>query len=108
MHHAIDQLWKDAKDIVKEIWDDNDNPDEFELIDHFIKEFVKVDPISMSFRYSKDIKGQKSLKDIKHINLRHLSECINKMSDFLEGASLGIDAYLDDKYEMLSDLSFDM
>jgi len=107
-HHSIDKLWVGAKDIIKEVWKGNDDPDEFEFIDHFVKEFAKADPNSMSFRYSKDIKGQKTLKDLKYINLRHLSECINTMSDFLEGVRFGINEYLDDKYEMLSELSFDM
>jgi hypothetical protein len=85
-NHYLDTLWTNAKDIINEIWEEEENSKE-EEIEHFIAEFIKIDKSSQAFRYTKDKKGNEYLTEVELINIRHLSVCINSISDHLEGIS---------------------
>jgi len=98
-HHKLENLWPVAKGILRQTWDGEPDPPEFGLIDHFVDEFVRIDPDSTAFRYPKQKAGGSSLPMIQQINLRHLAECIHSFSSFLDGAACGIDHYLDCKRE---------
>ena len=60
-----------------------------------IAEIENSGPRSTSFRYPKDLSGNRSVKlEIPRLNLRNLSEVIGAMAIILEGASVGISEYL--------------
>jgi hypothetical protein len=92
LDHGIERLWTEARGLIIKIW--KDVPKEIEKIDHFINQFAKVDPSSEAFRYTKTKKGVKTLQGITHINIRHLSECIDSVSEFLDSARMGLDGCL--------------
>lgn len=96
-HHNLETLWPMAKGIIRIIWQQGD-PEEFTYVEHIIKEITNVDPVSMSFRYPKDKVGKNCIPALTYINTRHLSEMINKASDFLSGIEVGIEEYLEYKY----------
>ncbi|MEA5534158.1 hypothetical protein [Crocosphaera sp. XPORK-15E] len=97
-HHEIDKLWLLVKDIVNKVSPEED-PEEFKLIDHVIKELSEADPKSMSFRYSKDKSGQKSNPGLSCINLRHLGQTIDEVSSFLYCIRTDISHSLDQQNE---------
>ena len=101
-NHKIERLWENAKDIIDKAIDSDLSeiiPD-IGLIEHVVSEFVKYDPQSFSFRYPTDKNGNNPLEDIKHINIRHLSEYMKKFSTAMDNASFVISVYLDHKREM--------
>jgi len=92
--HLLAELWEKAKNIINEIFEEEEGSQELE-IDHYIKEFVEVDKYSQAFRYHKDTKGNELLEQTELINIRHFSECINKTGLYLENISDAIYDYLD-------------
>jgi hypothetical protein len=54
----------------------------------------------MAFRYPTDKHGNRSLPDLRHINLRNLSDVIDRIASLLDGASMGLSYYLEQKQEM--------
>jgi hypothetical protein len=106
LHHDIIKLWVLAKVILKKKWPKGYSKD-LAIIEKHIKKYAKVDPISMSFRYSADKKGNKALKGISHINLRNLAEVIDRMSALLDGASMGLTEHLDLKKAVESENKFE-
>jgi len=101
LHHGIDKLWKQCRNILEKIHPD-ENSDEFDDIEKYIAEFARVDPLSTAFRYPADKEGNPSLEGLTHINLRNLSEAMEKNAILLDGAALEIDVLLQDKHEMES------
>lgn len=95
MKHELDELWAEVKGIIRNVWEEDAK--EFKLIEHIINEIITIDPRSMAFRYPKNTNGKKHLSEIFHINTRHLSEMINKMSSFLQGVESGLYEYLNCK-----------
>jgi hypothetical protein len=100
-HHGIDKLWKQCRKILEKVHPD-ENTNDFDDIEMYIVEFDRVDPSSTAFRYPADKEGNPSLEGLKHINLRNLSEAMDKIAVLLDGAALEIDVLLQDKYEMES------
>lgn len=102
-HHRIHDLWPAVKGIIRNVFEKK-NIAEFEFVEHVISEFSNVDPESFSFRYPTDKDGNNSTKNITHINLRHLSENIEKVSTYLDSVSFNISVYRDYENELNSNL----
>jgi len=101
LHHGIDKLWKQCRNILENIHPD-ENANDLNGIEKYITEFAHTDPSSTAFRYPADKEGNPSLEGLTHINLRNLAEAMDKISALLDGAALEIDVLLQDKYEMES------
>lgn len=99
--HEIDKYWLHCRKIFEKVWPEAPK-DDLDDIEECIKEFSRVDPKSISFRYPKDKEGKPSIRGLSHINLRNLSEVIDRIASLLDGASTGISIYLDQKSEMES------
>jgi hypothetical protein len=95
--HRIDLLWISARRLLEQVWPDGPKPD-LDVVSECIKEFCELDSQSMSFRYPVTKDGAETLPGVKHINLRHLMDVMARVASLLEGASMGISAYLDDKW----------
>ncbi|MBD2629350.1 hypothetical protein [Trichormus variabilis] len=98
-NHYLDTLWTTAKGIInkiweEKIWEEGESYQELE-IDHYIAEFIKIDKSSQAFRYHKDKEGKEFLELTEIINIQHFSDCINKISIYLEGVSAAIYHYLE-------------
>ncbi len=92
--HKLDILWANAKSIIHDLCEDPGCPEE-QNTDNVIAEFMRADASSQEFRYEKDKKGNKCLKEIEIIDIKHFSESINQIGTFLEGISALIDHGLD-------------
>ena len=93
-NHYLDTLWSKAKAIINKIWEEGESSQELE-IDHYIAEFIEIDKSSQAFRYHKNKEGKEFLELIEIINIQHFSDCINKISIYLEGVSAAIYHYLE-------------
>lgn len=94
--HDLDKLWKLARPMLNpvcELAGDSALPiDDLEGIDSYIEQLHQHDPDGQRFRYSTNkVKGQKTRRlpslpeDLKHINVRNFAECLERLSDYLEG-----------------------
>lgn len=97
--HKIHDLWKVCEKLLNEIAPDTSTT-EFKEINRLISEFCAVDPGGTAFRYPEDDKGNPSIPNIKHINLRNIYDVMEKISVILEGADLMITEYISIKSEM--------
>ena len=98
--HQLSKLWPPVKDILLEVFPDEDKK-QYDAIDSLIEQFENVDPRSTSFRYPKDLSGNKSVNfDIPRVNLRNLFEVVRALSTILEGAATGISVYQGEKSAM--------
>lgn len=103
--HRLDLLWQDLKPMLSAIgeaagWGELDAAD-VEGIDDYIRQLTELDPDSFSFRYTRSKKGTPSLPaELKHINLRHFAEMLERLADFLDGLNTGLGVLTDGKSEM--------
>jgi len=101
-HHKVDLLWAGAKTIIEKVFEEDEEKPNFSLVEHVISEFSAYDPGSFSFRYPTDKDGNNPLENLTHINIRHLADTINSVSEVVDAASLGISVYRDWQNEMRS------
>lgn len=100
-HHKISKLWEMSRNIIEKVWENGGVDEDIEDVEKYIMEFSRYDEGSFTFRYPEDKKGNKNdrVGELR-INIRHLFEVMQKISHCLEGALLGISAYLEQKREI--------
>lgn len=103
-HHKLHDLWPLAKGILRQVWVNEPDPSEFELINNFIDQFARIDHDSTAFRYPFQKGGAISLSGMCHINLRNLAECVDSFSGFLDGAASALAEYVQRKRDCESDM----
>lgn len=91
-HHRIDHLWAQCSSLLQRL-SPGDSIDEQEQISRLIGEFCAADPWATAFRYPVDKKGNTSLSELRHINVRNVRDVIGKIAVILDGASAQLDHY---------------
>ncbi len=76
--HGLMPLWAELRSLL-EVLDPRENDAELPAIEDFIRQLDEVDPQSFAFRYPTDKKGEVSLPEITHINVRHLGEIMDSV-----------------------------
>jgi hypothetical protein len=89
----LEKLWEEARKILEEVYE-GDPKEELDKTEDIIKGFSDRDAFGTAFRYPTDIEDKKSLPNLSHINVRKFFEFVSKVSELLDGASMGIDEYL--------------
>ena len=80
--HDLMKLWEIAEPIIQEVYPEVDD----EVLSSawgVIKQIQDVDP-GDSFRYATDIKGNRTLEDLQHINIRNYADVMWKLSCLLD------------------------
>jgi hypothetical protein len=95
--HDLGELWLPVKSIIERVWahEDSDDSSDLGLVDDVLTEFVAIDPKSMSFRYPGLLAG------VEQINLRHLSQTMERVFFLLDGVSDAICAFRDFENEVI-------
>jgi len=88
-NHQLERLWADLEPIFGSICEavswSKPEVDDLEGIREYVRQLSAIDPLSINFRYWKSKKGQPSLPDcIKSFNIRHFSEMMGRLADFIE------------------------
>jgi hypothetical protein len=102
--HRLDLLWQDLKPMLSTIcqaagWSELDATD-IEGIDNYIRQLSELDPDSFSFRYTHSKRGTPSLPaELRHINLRHFAEMLERLASFLDGMNTGLSVLKEEKAE---------
>jgi len=103
--HRLDLLWNNFKPIMKTVcqltgWE---MPDEdIKGVDSYIRQLADADPASQGFRYPCSKKGERSVPQLRHINIRVFAEAMEWIADFFEGVDAGFVHLADAKSEILS------
>jgi hypothetical protein len=103
-HHNLQEYWELAKVNIEQCSEDP-LPKEFIIsIDSIVAQLNGVDSASDAFRYPSRKNGTPTLPGIKYINIKQLSEEMDKISGILEGIEMTLNSIIDYKNEYLSSL----
>lgn len=94
MTHRLDQLWRQARATLREVWPKGD-AETLDAAEGCIKDFERMDPNSVAFRYAAGADGREYLEDVDALDLRHLSKVMNKLGTFFESCIGAMDMYFD-------------
>ncbi len=93
MTHNLKLLWEEcAKGLADFV--SSDDAHWLPLIQSLMNEFTAIDVKADAFRFTKTKKGNLSLADIHHINLRNLFNIVTPVMEWLEG----LEMYLSDLF----------
>jgi len=103
-HHNLKKYWELAKENIK-MCSEDPLPKEFIIsIDSIVDQLNDVDSASDAFRYPSRKDGTPTLSGITYVNIKQLSEEIDKISGMLEGIELTLESIIDYRNEHLSSL----
>jgi hypothetical protein len=90
MHtHKLEALWPLARQAIEAAFPND--PAELDTVASIVDELVAIDPESMSFRYSRDRKGQVNLPaGLERINVGHVATVMQQVGLLLDGAADGM------------------
>lgn len=97
--HSLMNLWAEARRILEEVWPAGSKK-ELHAMDVIIREFDKIDPEGVAFRYPTNSNGLSTLDSLRHLDLPKTCEVIGKAANLLDSASAGIGEYLSNKREV--------
>ena len=88
-HHDLCQLWHDLEPILASIFEavnwKKPKAEDLDGIREYVRQLAGVDPFSTRFRYWKSKGGNSSLPaTLPDFNIRHFSEMMGRLADFLE------------------------
>jgi hypothetical protein len=88
--HRLDLLWNNFKPILQGVckeasWKPLPQED-IDGVNSYIRQLTEVDPEAQSFRYAVTKKGERSVPEVKHINIRVFAEAMERLAAFLEAS----------------------
>jgi hypothetical protein len=94
--HRLDDLWDHLRPFLSRIEPEGSERD-LDNAERLLRELAERDPISVEFRYPEDIKGKRHLADLACIDVVNFFNAMSQLSSLLDGASMAISVYLQDK-----------
>lgn len=82
--HGLMPLWNELRRHLQQL-DPREDDKELPALEDFIGQLDTVDPGSFAFRYPTTKKGEVSLPELRHVNVRHLSEVMDSVFMLLGG-----------------------
>ena len=82
--HDIKILWERVKGIIRQNYKGGGNIRFAEAVEYFILQIHDIDPDSTELRYNKKLDNSKSLKDIKHIDLKNSVRILEELCNALD------------------------
>ncbi|WP_363808533.1 hypothetical protein [Pseudomonas brassicacearum] len=76
--HSLMPMWRELRVLLEKLTP-QENDAEILAMEDFIQQIDEADPQSFAFRYPTSKKGEVSLPELRHINVRHLSEIMNSV-----------------------------
>lgn len=92
--HDLRRHWAEVRNILESVWPDT-QAEEMDALGKCIEEFCQLDPNSTSFRYPVDTAGNPTLSGLDQVDLENLKSVMDRISSFLDAASDGLGAVLD-------------
>ena len=100
-NHKIDDLWQTLKPLLRRASPQEAQRD-FDNTERLILELAARDPVSFEFRYPEDTQGKRHLADMRRLDVTNFFTAMGQLSGFLDGASMAISVYLDEKRDSQS------
>lgn len=89
--HSLLVHWDPLRELLSRRWPER--PEELDAVEDNLRQFDAVDRGSFAFRYATSTKGVPSLpENMRHINLRNLSEVVARIGTFLEACATALSA----------------
>lgn len=82
--HGLMPLWNELRRHLQQL-DPREDDKELAATEDFIRQLDTVDPGSFAFRYPRTKTGEVSLPELRHVNVRHLSEVMDSVFMLLGG-----------------------
>lgn len=82
--HELMPMWQELRRHLEVLITEKDDA-EHEAMEKFISQLHQADPQSFAFRYPTNKKGEVSLPDLTHVNVRHLKEVMDSIFLMLNG-----------------------
>lgn len=102
LDHKVLALWQKLRPLLEAI-EPNADTETLDAVEEIVSQFDQVDTDSFAFRYPLSKKGIPSLpSELYHINIRNLTEVMQRVGSFLDSADIMLDVYLEHKAEMES------
>lgn len=98
-NHKLKYLWTQCRKVIEDTLIDGDD-EPTEAVEKMIFELDGIDPRSMSFRYPIDLDGKTSFGKEQFVDLERLFIGMQKVSNYLEAAAMGVSEY----YNQLRDM----
>jgi len=94
-HHRLVEMWQTLKSNATSLLtpDFPLNKKEVQYIETTLREVMKCDPESDSFRYPLDKKMQRPHSDVNHINVKSLHERFNRIHEYFGQISYVVDYF---------------
>lgn len=108
-NHDLTQLWNKIRPLMEKISNKSEDIENNNHIEARIKEFVRIDKGSFSFRYPVDKQGNSSLRNVPKqdgqdmINLLQVKGVVTSMATILSGVSEYVGVMLEYKDDMESE-----
>ena len=106
--HDLMSLWGKVRPSIEKVWPHSQTKSYLDAVRDRIKELCSVDPGSYAFRYPEDTRGEPTLTGVQHINLKHLRNVVQAISNVVDSSSMGMGEYLNAKHEMMSEYQGEM
>lgn len=103
--HNLMKLWSEVRPNIDKNWLSPQIKGNLDTIEERLKELQAIDPLSDAFRYPENKMGEPSLKRMQEINLKHLQEVVQGISNILDGISYAIGMKLEKIAEYWSEMS---
>ncbi len=100
--HRLVPLWQSCRKILEHVWPGGPKQD-LDAVTEVIEQFDEKDPGSFVFRYPVDTDGNTVHAKHELIDLRNLSEVVNRVYSLLDAAQCGISEYKEWKSDMIRD-----
>lgn len=95
-NHQIENLWRELKPLLRRIAPGEPERD-LQNAERLIIELATGDPYSFEFRYPETKEGRRHLADRERLDIVNFCDALRKLSGFLDGASMQISVYLQDR-----------
>lgn len=82
--HGLMPLWSELRRHIEQL-ESRKGDKELPAIEDFIRQLDAVDPGSFAFRYPTTKKGEVSLPELRHVNVRHLAQIMDSVFMMLGG-----------------------
>ena len=105
--HELDILWNEFRPILSKV-ESSTRKIDLDAMGELMSQFCTIDPTSVAFRYPVTKDGGKVLSsDIRLINLRHLSDTMEKIAFYFDSAAHMISVYIDHKHDIEAEFGED-
>jgi hypothetical protein len=98
--HVLANLWEELKTMLGSLGE-SPKQNDLDAVESYIEQLERVDKAGQAFRYAASNEGTPHLSQFNALDVRVLSEAMERLAGYLSGISYRLNLLLDHKEEML-------